>query len=136
MTIVDTSVWIDYLEGREHWTVDRLVELIEDRETLAFSDLILLEIIQGIREEKDRELIERKFDPLVCFEVKRSTIRLAAGIHQGMHRKGIQIRSIIDCLISALSIETGAKILHKDRDFEFIASQYPVITHTQGSANK
>jgi len=138
MTIVDTSVWIEYLEGRPHWTTDRLEELIRKREVLAYTDLILLEIIQGIREQEDREIIETKFDPLLCLEIKRTTIRLAASIHQGMRRNGIQIRSIIDCSIAALSIETGAKILHKDdRDFEFIASHYPVINHTKDDpANK
>jgi predicted nucleic acid-binding protein len=137
MTLVDTSVWIDYLEGGNHWTTDRLDELIQKREVLAYTDLILLEIIQGIREQDERETIEQKLDPLICLEPKRPTIRLAASIHQGMRSKGIQIRSIIDSLIAALSIETGAKILHKDdRDFDFIAAHYPVITHTKDAANK
>ena len=49
MTIVDTSVWIDFLEGGDHWTKDRLKEYLRDRESLAFTEMILLEILQGIR---------------------------------------------------------------------------------------
>jgi len=56
---------------------------------------------------------------------------LAAEIYQDLQRKGIRIRSIIDCLIAATAIETGATILHKDRDFDYIAKHYPVIAETE-----
>ena len=136
MTIVDTSVWIEFMEGGDHWTKDRLKELISDRESLAYIEMIILEILQGIRDQKDREQIEQKFDPFVCLEAKRSTTRLAADIYQGLQRKGIRVRSIVDCLIAAVSIETGAKILHKDRDFDFIAQHYPVVVLKKDHANQ
>ncbi|MCB1124841.1 MAG: PIN domain-containing protein, partial [Verrucomicrobiae bacterium] len=58
MTLVDTSVWIDFLEGGNHWTKERLKRLIEDRESIVYTHMILLEIIQGLREKKDRKKIE------------------------------------------------------------------------------
>lgn len=131
MTIVDTSVWIDFLEGGSHWTKERLKQKIEDRESLLYTDLILLEIIQGVREREDREAIEQQFNSLVVAPQRRATTMLAAEIYQELQRKGIRIRSIIDCLIAATAIETGASILHKDRDFEFIAKHYPIITEQQ-----
>ena len=131
MTIVDTSVWIDFLEGGDHWTKTRLKEKINDRESILYSELILLEIIQGIRERKGREEIERMFSPLVLAPQKRSTTLLAAEIYQELQRKGLRIRSVVDCLIAATAIETGAAILHKDRDFEFIAEHYPIITEKE-----
>jgi predicted nucleic acid-binding protein len=136
MTIVDTSVWIDFLEGGEHWTKDRLKEFLRDRESVAFTEMILLEILQGIRTREGREEIEQNFGPFICLEVRRSSVRLAAEIYQGLQRKGIRIRSIIDCLIAAVSIETGARILHKDRDFDFIAKHYPVVVVKENDANK
>ncbi|MDQ8205719.1 PIN domain nuclease [Pelagicoccus sp. SDUM812003] len=128
MTIVDTSVWIDFLEGGEHWTKERLKEKLGDRESLLYTEMILLEIIQGIRSREGRERIEKEFSTLVLASQKRSTTLLAAEIYQELQRKGFRIRSIIDCLIAATAIETGATVLHKDRDFEVIASHYPVIT--------
>ncbi|MCC5835214.1 MAG: PIN domain-containing protein [Opitutales bacterium] len=128
MILVDTSVWIEFFEGRSHWTKDRLKEKINDRETIAFINLILLEILQGIRERQDREILEARFDNFVELPVKRSTILLAAEIYQQLQRKGIRIRSIVDCVIGAVSIETGAVILHKDRDFDYIAQHYPIVT--------
>ena len=132
MTLVDTSVWIDFLEGGDHWTKERLKEKLKDRESLLYTEFILLEIIQGIKERKGREEIEREFRTLVLAPYKRSTTLLAAEIFQELQRKGRTIRSIIDCLIAATAIETGAAILHKDRDFEFIAEYYPIITEKTG----
>lgn len=131
MTIVDTSVWIDFLEGGNHWTKERLKEKLLDRESILYTEMILLEIIQGIREKKGREQIGRMFGSLVFAPEKRSTTMLAAEIHQELQRKGIRIRSIIDCLIAAVAIETGAAVLHKDRDFEYIAKHYTVVTEKE-----
>lgn len=131
MTIVDTSVWIDFLEGGTHWTKDRLKQKIEDRETLLYTDMILLEIIQGIPGKRDREDLERRFGSLILAPQRRSTVMLAAEIYQELRGKGITIRSIIDCLIAATAIETGAIVLHKDRDFNFIATHYPVIVEVK-----
>lgn len=130
MTLVDTSVWIDFLEGGNHWTKERLKRFIEDRESIVYTHMILLEIIQGLREKKDRKKIEKQFRDLVLAPQKRSTILLAADIYQDLQRKGIRIRSIIDCLIAASAIEIDAVVLHKDRDFEYIANYYPLKLET------
>lgn len=100
---------------------------IIDREPIGFIDLILLEIIQGVRERQDREVLELRFRSFANLPVKRSAIMLAAEIYQDLQRKGIRIRSIIDCVIAAIAIETGAVILHKDRDFDYIASHLPIV---------
>jgi hypothetical protein len=126
MILVDTSVWIEFFEGRDHWTKERLKSRIEDRETIAYTDLILLEMIQGVRERRDRECIERKFQSFVELAVNRSTTMLAAEIYQQLQRNGFRIRSIIDCLIAAVAIESGATLLHKDRDFGYISQYYPL----------
>ena len=128
VTIVDTSVWIDFLEGADHWTKERLKEKLGDRESLLYTEMIFLEIIQGIKEREGRETLEREFGSLVRAPQKRSTTMLAAEIYQELQSKGIRIRSVIDCLIAATAIETGATILHKDRDFDFIAKHYPIMT--------
>jgi len=130
MTLVDTSVWIDFLEGGDHWSKERLKQLIEDRESIAYTHMVLLEIIQGLREKNDRNKVEKKFRDLVLAPQKRSTIMLAADIYQDLQRKGIRIRSIVDCLIAASAIEIGATVLHKDRDFDNIAKHYPLKLET------
>ncbi|MEQ9823295.1 MAG: PIN domain nuclease [Puniceicoccaceae bacterium] len=131
MILVDTSVWIDFFEGNDHWTKERLKEKIYERESIAYVDLILLEIIQGIRSENDRKELESYFSHFILLNQTRSSILLAAEIFQELQRRGIRIRSIIDCLIAAISIETRARILHKDRDYNPIEKYYPIITEKQ-----
>jgi len=131
MTLVDASVWIDFFEGNDHWTKERLKEKINERESIAYVDLILLEILQGIRSENDRKELESYFSHLILLNQTRSSILLAAEIYQELQKKGIRIRSIIDCLIAAISIETGARILHKDRDYDHIEKHYPITTEKQ-----
>lgn len=131
MIIVDTSVWIEFLEGGNHWTKERLKEKIANRESVAYTEMILLEILTGLELRKDREKVEKNFQTNVLLPGKRSTTMLAAEIYQEMRRKGKTIRSIVDCMISAVAIETGATILHKDRDFEYIAEYYPVVTEKE-----
>lgn len=80
-----------------------------------------------MRERDDRERIELDFEPFLLLAMQRSTIRLDAGITQELQRKGIRIRSSIDCPIAATAIETGASVLHKDRDFDLIR-HYPLVT--------
>lgn len=127
MTLVDTSVWIDFLEGGDHWTKDRLKEKLGDRESILYTEMILLEIIQGIKKREGREKIEKEFGSLVLAPQKRSATMLAAEIYQELQRKGFRIRSVIDCLIAAMAMETGSTILHKDRDFDVIADHYPIM---------
>lgn len=129
--LVDTSVWIDFLEGGSHWTKERLKERINERESIGYTEMILLEIVQGIRKREDRELIHQQFERFILLPQNRSTTLLAADIYQNLQRKGIRIRSIIDCLIAATAIETGSIILHKDRDFGHITSHYPIICETE-----
>ena len=131
MIIVDTSVWIEFLEGGNHWTKERLKDKIANRESVAYTEMILLEILAGLELRKDREKVEKNFQTNVLLPGKRSTTMLAAEIYQEMRRKGKTIRSIVDCMISAVAIETGATILHKDRDFEYIAEYYPVVTEKE-----
>jgi predicted nucleic acid-binding protein len=131
MIIVDTSVWIEFLEGGNHWTKERLKKKIAGRESVAYTEFILLEILTGLKRREDREKVEKNFQTNLLLTWKRSTTMLAAEIYQEMRRKGKTIRSMVDCLISAVAIETGATILHKDRDFEYIAEYYPVVTEKE-----
>ena len=126
MILVDTSVWIDFLQGAENSATRLLKKKIDERESLAFTGLILLEILQGIERPADREKIKSKFDPLIELHPQRTSYRLAAEIYQKTRREGHTIRSVIDCLIAALALESNATILHKDRDFKRIADYFPL----------
>ena len=118
MVIVDTTVWIDYLRGTENpetrW-LDR--ELQQQR--LGMTDLILCEVLQGIREQT---AFERVRTDLLRFQVFQSGgIDLAIAAAQNyreLRQRGYTVHKTIDCLIATFCLEARHELLHRDRDFD------------------
>lgn len=123
MIVVDTSVWIDVLAGRPTRQAIRCVDLIEGGEPVALTDMIFTEVLQGLRSEDEAELVERH---LRAFPILRleglDDFALAASLYRAARRHGITIRKTLDCLIAAPCVRTGAPLLHKDSDFDRLAS--------------
>lgn len=118
MVIVDTTVWVDYLRGTYNPQTDWLErELLRQR--LGVTDLILCEILQGVRGEI--RLAEVR-DELLRFEVF-STCGIAQCIaaarnYQALREHGYTVRKTIDCLIATFCLEGGHTLLHRDHDFD------------------
>jgi predicted nucleic acid-binding protein len=121
--VVDTSVWIDVLAGRRTREAQRCVELIEGGEPVALTDVIVTEILQGLRSDDETELVERH---LLAFPILRleglEDFALAARLYRTARRRGVTIRRTLDCLVAAPCVRTGAPILHADADFDRLAS--------------
>ena len=123
MIIVDSSVWIDWFAGKSTPQVEFFADSLEAvSESFALVDLTYTEVLQGLRHEKDVHRVEQVF---AAFEVLPLTdmadFRAAAGLYRGARRRGITIRSTIDCLIAAVCIRTDYPLLHSDKDFERLA---------------
>lgn len=121
MILVDTSVWIDFLNGansRERHTLHRL---IEDEEDIVITEIVIAEILQGI---KDDDNFEKVKGYLLEFPIQRpkgtDTYLKAARIYRDCRRKGKTVRKTIDCIIAAICIENNFTLLHKDTDFNLI----------------
>jgi predicted nucleic acid-binding protein len=118
LVIVDTTVWIDYLRGTENpetlW-LDR--ELQQQR--LGMTDLILCEVLQGVREQS---IFERVRADLLKFQVfQTGGIELAIAAAQNyreLRRRGYTVHKTIDCLIASFCLEAGHELLHRNRDFD------------------
>jgi predicted nucleic acid-binding protein len=118
MILVDSSVWIDYFGNRETWQVGRLETLLEDEE-LAVGDLIVAEVLQGTRQERDFRLVLSAFADLQLVEIGGAEIAVdAARLYRFLRARGITIRATIDTLIAARCIRDGLHLLHNDRDFQ------------------
>ena len=122
MIVVDTTVWIDFLEARGTSFDLHLKNLIERGVPIALTDIIYCEVLQGI-------LMESKFrrvrDILRAYPILQvhglRTFEHAADIYRTCRRRGLTIRKTADCLIAATCLEAGAELYHNDRDFEAIA---------------
>jgi predicted nucleic acid-binding protein len=120
--VVDSSVWIDYFNGTgapEAEVLDRLL----GRESILVGDLILAEVLQGFRTERDAKQAQDVLD-LMFFEpmVGRETALMAAKTYRNLRAKGITVRKTVDMLIASFCILRGHELLHADRDFDTIAA--------------
>jgi predicted nucleic acid-binding protein len=125
--VVDTSVWIDVLNARPAPQAQRCVELIESGEPVALTDVILTEVLQGLRSEQEARLVERHLRafPVLRLEQLEDFV-LAADLYRAARSAGVTIRKTLDCLIAAPCVRTGAPLLHADEDFERLAACTPL----------
>jgi predicted nucleic acid-binding protein len=120
--VVDTSVWIDVLNEKGSPQAERCVELIEAGEPVALTDVVVTEILQGFRSEREARLVElhlRAF-PILRLDGLEDFV-LAAELYRKARRAGVTIRRTLDCLIAAPCVRTGAPLLHADADFDRLA---------------
>lgn len=117
MILVDTSVWIEFFRDSAAPEVALLVTAIEADESIAYTGMILQEVLQGCPNQKAVDRIEDGFAAFVEVFPHRSTYRLAARLFRDARKKGLTVRSSVDCLIAACALETGAILLERDRDF-------------------
>jgi hypothetical protein len=125
--VVDTSIWIDVLNERDTPQAERCVELIEGGEPIALTDIVVTEILQGLRSDREARLVESH---LRAFPILRldglDDFVLAADLYRMARRAGVTIRKTLDCLIAAPCVRTGAPILHADSDFDQLARCTPL----------
>lgn len=118
MVIIDTTVWIDYLRGVRNKQTDYFDRELE-RQRFGLTDLILCEILQGIRDEKTfiqvlRDL--RKFE-LLATGGEELAIETAKNF-RSLRQRGHTVRKTIDCVIATFCLRHGHSLLHRDRDFD------------------
>ncbi len=120
MVLVDSSVWIDYFIGAATPQGDLLDRLLEEGErTVMTGDLVLLEVLQGFRLERDFKRANALLTQLPCVRLGGKTLAVkAAQNYRRLRGQGITIRKPFDTLIATYCIEADVELLHDDRDFD------------------
>lgn len=118
MILVDSSVWIDFLNARETpetlWLKQALL-----RYPLCTADLVLAEVLQGTRTDKDFALARDLLTMLEVVTLGGAELAVAAAANYRLLRvQGITIRKTIDTLIATYCIRENRPLLFSDRDFE------------------
>jgi predicted nucleic acid-binding protein len=120
--IVDTSVWIDFFNGVLNRHSNYLGEAIESDKPIFLHSIILMEILQGFRSDRDHATVK---EILLAYNfVMEDTVPDAIGasdLYRSLKKKGATIRKSLDCLIAYAAIKNGLPLLHRDRDFDIIA---------------
>ena len=118
MILVDTSVWIDHLRGRTTSATAKL-DVAAAREPLLIGDLILLEILQGARDDAHAARIERALREYAIVPLLDDRLASqAARNYRRLRDIGITIRKTADIIIGTFCIEYRHVLLHDDRDFD------------------
>jgi predicted nucleic acid-binding protein len=117
MIIVDASVWIDLFHGTQTPQTDWIKEVLK-HQSISLTDLILCEVLQGIRDDRLYTEIRKVFLGYEILPMGGTALALAsAENYRKLQKKGITIRKTIDCLIATFCILNGHSLLHSDRDF-------------------
>jgi hypothetical protein len=122
MTIVDTTVWIDYFGGSVNQHT-RWLDTQLDRQRLGLTDLILCETLQGIRSDAAFSQVQKELSRFYLFNTGGMDLAVAAAQnYRSLRKRGHTVRKTIDCLIATFCIEEDHSLLHRDRDFEVFES--------------
>jgi predicted nucleic acid-binding protein len=118
VVIVDTTVWVDYFHGDDNpetaWLHTEL-----DRQRLGLTDIILCEMLQGVRDDVTAKEVERSLLKLEVFETGGVTLACeAARNYRALRSRGHTVRKTIDCLIATFCLRDQHSLLHRDRDFD------------------
>ena len=120
MILVDSSVWIDFFNGRSTESVAILAQLLDEAAApLAIADLALFEVLRGFRFERDYLAADRVLRALDVVPIGGDALCRAAALHyRNLRARGITIASPIDVLQASYCIENNYALLHSDADFD------------------
>ena len=118
MVVVDSSVWIDYFTGNETPETNYLDSLL-GQELIAIGDLVLAEVLQVFRADKDFSKARDLLLSLHVVNMLDTTIALkSAANFRSLRKMGLTVRKTVDSIIATYCIENRLPLLHADKDFQ------------------
>ncbi len=129
MVLVDTSVLIDYLKGRQSPKTEILGAILDRDIPFGISVYTYQEVLQGARDEREYKRLRDYLGSQVLYQLPegRETCEKAARLFFDLRRQGITVRGSIDVLIALTAMENNLMLLHDDRDFDAIASKTDLV---------
>lgn len=118
MILVDSSVWVNYFNSIDTWQTELLDQLLKEVPIL-IGDLILAEVLQGFRSNKDFLKAKEALSILPFCQVGGYEVALqSAQNYRKLRKRGIAVRKTIDVIICSYCILENLSLLHDNRDFE------------------
>ncbi len=118
MVMVDTSVWIDYFNGKISPQTNKLEELLAI-EIVVLGDIILAETLRGFREDSHFMRAKMVLDDLDCFSITNKNLaKKSAENYRYLRKMGITVRKTTNRLIGTFCIEHQMPLLYCTRDFD------------------
>ena len=117
MIFVDSSVWIAYFNGVDSEPT-RLLDTALGTTRIVVGDLVLTEVLQGFRADRDFRQARTLMLHLDVRSVLSPALALRAAEHyRFLRRQGTTVRKTIDTVIATYCIDEDLPLLHDDKDF-------------------
>lgn len=128
MILVDTSVLIQFFKGINSEGCGKFTNALERRIPFGINSLIFQEVLQGAASEKEYLTLRRYLETQRFYHLNDpiESFARAAKIYLDCRKKGVTIRSTIDCLVAQTALENDLFLLHEDRDFDLMAKVVPL----------
>jgi len=118
VVLVDSSIWVDYFNGKENAGTAKLDELLSTT-IVGVGDLILADVLQGFRSDAEYKTAKTLLLDLELHELGGQEMAIKAADHfRTLRRRGMTVRKTVDCFIATYCIDRGMPLLYNDRDFD------------------
>lgn len=118
VVFIDTSAWIEYLRKTSH-SITKEIESALLINIAATCWIVLAELLQGAKSEKEIELIKDLASVVKILKETESTWQDAGILSNKLRRQGKNL-PLIDCYLAVLAKENKARILTLDKHFPVI----------------
>ena len=130
--IVDSSVWIEFLNNTDSPFAEGLARMIE-ADNVILTRLIRSEILCGFKQDSQFKKASKYLEGFDIVEDGSLVVHArAVEIFRSCRRKGVTVRSLVDCMIAAAALENDLPVMARDRDFEHIANIFPLEVLSSG----
>ncbi len=119
MVLIDTSAWVEFLRDTGSMVCARVDDLLDDE--IAVCDPIRMEVLAGARDELHLHSLRRLLARATLLPTDPAHFEEAAALFRRCRQEGETVRRLMDCLIAAVAIRSGAPVLHRDGDFDVLA---------------
>jgi len=118
MILVDSSVWIDYFNGKITPQTEWLDSAL-GKEVIVMGDIILAEVLQGFKSDRDFHKAKSLLLNFPFLEMLGQKIAIkSAKNYRYLRKMGVTVRKTIDVIIGSFCIHQNISLLHDDQDFE------------------
>lgn len=124
MILVDTSVLIDFFKGKKSDPSKKFELILRQDIPFGINSFIFQEVLQGAKSEKEYKTLKKYLETQRFYHLKDpvDSFARAARIYFDCQKKGITIRSTVDCLIAQTALEHDLFLLHNDNDFNIMTT--------------
>jgi predicted nucleic acid-binding protein len=118
--VVDSSVWIDYFNNKRSAQVETLDKLLSE-EILIVGDIILVEVLQGFRKDRDFREARKIMEQCVVVPMLGAEVAIkAAENYRKLRKSGLTVRGTVDVIIATFCVCNNLRLLYSDKDFNVI----------------